>query len=211
MIYLADRLWIQRAEPKAPKSKALKRKRPLQRASEMKELSVQTTKRLRISPPQKPSSTHLTAPSSDRHSRAAKDQAKRRLGAQAKELAELNRQAALMNSGTRRQVLLRSVTSSIPLVVGTRSSARLRGTQDDEWQPIPEDWLKEARRPEAKTGLENDEESVSDLTELSEDNSEPPSVSLKRELNGYHNEADDDDGADGGPPPEDFVEWETVC
>ena len=183
----------------------------------MKELSAQNTKRLRISLPEKRSSTPLTT---DRHSRAAKDQAKKRLGAQAKELAVLNRQAALPNSVTRGPASLRSVTTSTPLVVGTRSSARLRGTQDDEWQPIPEEWLKEVnqtrtfRRPEAKTGLETDEESVSELTELSEDNSEPPSVCLKLELDGHNNEAEDDgdgDPAEQRPPPEEFVEWETVC
>jgi len=106
--------------------------------------------------------------------------------------------------------------------MGTRSSARLRGTQDDEWQPIPEEWLKGANqtrtsiRLEAKTGLETDEESVSELTELSEDNSEPPSTSSKRELNGHNDEAgedeeDEEDDYLAEPLPEDFVEWETVC
>jgi len=196
----------------------LKRKRPLQRTFEKKELSAQNAKRLRINSPEK-FSTHLTpsTPPSNRHSRAAKDQAKKRLGVQAKELADLNRQAALTNSGTRRQGSLRSSTT--PLVMGTRSSARLRGTQDDEWQSIPEEWLKGVNqtrasiRLETKTGLETDEESVSELTELSEDSSEPPSMSLIRELSGRNDEASEDDEDDypAEPPPEDFVEWETVC
>jgi hypothetical protein len=219
---LADRLWIQRAPPKPPKPKNLKRKRPPQKASEKKGLSAPKTKRLRSSSPEKPFATLSTTltPSSDRHSRAAKDQAKRRLDAQAKELAELNRQAALVSSGSRRQASHRSATTTTPLVMGTRSSARLRGSQDHDWQPIPEEWLKEvkptrpSKRIEAKTGLESDEESVSELTELSDDTSEP---SLKPELNGHDDKAEEDDDEDdrGFPEqdssPEDFVEWETVC
>jgi hypothetical protein len=190
--------------------------RPSQKTSP----SAQNAKRPRVGSPEKPSATYPTTltPSSDRHSRAAKDQANKRFGVQAKELAELNFQAALTNSGTGR---LRAVaTTSTPLVVGTRSSARLRGTQGDEWQPIPEEWLKEVkqtrttRRLEVKTGLETDEESVSELTDLSEDNSEPPSLSLERELNGHYDDADEDHENHCGSEqtlPKDFVEWETVC
>jgi hypothetical protein len=213
----ADRLWFQRAPPKPPKPKTLKRKRPSQKASEKKEtssLSAQNAKRLRISPPEKPSVT----PSSDRQSRAAKDQAKKRLDAQAKELAQLNRQAALANPGSRRQASLRSATTVILPVMGTRSSARLRGTQDDEWQPIPQEWLKEykpagtSRRLEVKTGLETDEDSVSDLTELSDDDSEPSSLPLKQGSNGPTDDEEHEHGVpEQEPLPEDFVEWEMAC
>ncbi|KAF8170115.1 hypothetical protein BJ912DRAFT_998243 [Pholiota molesta] len=141
-------------------------------------------KRARITaPPLTPSS-----PVSGRHSRAAKDQAKLKLDAQARELAELNRQAAMssISRSTRptRQVAARAQSSKTPTrsapprAFGTRASARLRGPQEEEeWQPIPEEWLNEGKRgknqkgklPAAKTGLESDEESISDLTELSDD------------------------------------------
>lgn len=166
-----------------------------------------------------------STPSSDRHSRAAKDQAKRRLDAQAKELAELNRQASLASSGSRsstRQASLRSKAVSPPRVVGTRASTRLRGSQDDEWQSIPDEWLNEskpARSPQRlevqKTGLESDEESVSELTELSEDMSEPASRSLEDEINTHEDDVatEELDLAECEPemPPANFIEWEMVC
>lgn len=205
----ADRLWIQRAPPKPLKAKTLKRKKTSE-----KESIAHNGKRLRISPPVKPShAIALAAPSFDRHSRAAKEQAKKRLDAQAKELAELNCRAASASSGLGRQASLRVVKNASSLVVGTRSSARLRGLQEDEWQPIPEEWLKEAERSRTglrnKTGLETDEGSVSDLTELSDDNLEPP---LIHELNGHHDNIEEEDHGpfEPDPPPNNFVEWETV-
>jgi hypothetical protein len=75
---------------------------------------------------------------------------------------------------------------------GIRVSARLRGTavEEDEWQELPEEWLAtgdpnrdKGREPQpnssppasqkkSKTGLESDVDSISDLTELSDDGDE---------------------------------------
>ena len=117
---------------------------------------------------------------STRLSRAAKDQAMMKLDAQARDLANLNQQAALLNqeSTNFRPISLRSQPSgytSRPL--GTRISARLRGSQKEEWQSVPKEWLDEGKslrdvKTEAelsKTGLESDEDAISDLTELSEE------------------------------------------
>lgn len=97
-------------------------------------------------------------------------------------------------------------------------SARLRGLQDDEWQPVPEEWLENDEQPSknAKTGLESDAESISDLTELSDDE-EDASKDAEEEK---HVLASGKDDPDNEPEPEDaqsetnpstFVEWETVC
>jgi hypothetical protein len=127
---------------------------------------------------------HATHPQhSTRRSRAAKDQAMMKLDAQARDLANLNRQAALLKqeSTISRPTSLRSqpsVYTSRPL--GIRISARLRGSQKEEWQSVPKEWLNEGKslqdvKTEAelsKTGLESDEDAISDLTELSEEVSE---------------------------------------
>lgn len=89
-----------------------------------------------------------------RSARAAKLKANKRLDAQAKELAEFQRQSALLLSpqkvSTRHTRPLRGQIndSSTPAkrpVLGTRASARLRGpvkdNGDDEWQQIPDEWL----------------------------------------------------------------------
>ena len=157
-----NRLWIQRTPPKP--AKPLKRKRVPQILASAKRPRLTTT-----NPPQ-----------STRHSRAAKDQAIMKLDAQARDLANLNRQADLLNPepGTFRRSSLRSQpTGYAARPLGTRISARLRGSQEEEWQSVPKEWLDEENdlqngktdaKP-SKTGLESDEDAISDLTELSED------------------------------------------
>jgi hypothetical protein len=209
---VGNRLWIQRTPPKL--AKPLKRKRTPQIMTSAKRprLTGSTTQ---------PSNWHTTHPQhSTRRSRAAKDQAMMKLDAQAKDLANLNRQAALLyqESTIFRPTALRSQpTGYTSRPLGTRISARLRGSQKDEWQSVPKEWLNEEKsvKTEAelsKTGLESDEDAISDLTELSEevsDDSKPNTPSL------------------GGKPAEGpafehretsadlqvldtFVEWETV-
>jgi hypothetical protein len=235
---LGDRLWIQRVQPKVPKPKALKRKRGPEKSREKAQdtkANATPAKRARITaPPLTPSS-----PVSGRHSRAAKDQAKLKLDAQARELAELNRQAAMssISRSTRptRQVAARAQLSKTPTrsapprAFGTRASARLRGPQEEEeWQPIPEEWLNEGKRgknqkgklPAAKTGLESDEESISDLTELSDDVGETSASASQNgkasKSNGAtaieHTTTEEPEEQAEAPqdPLENFVEWETV-
>jgi len=151
-----------------------------------------------------------------------------KLDAQARELAELNRQATFANAKpkTGRPSTLRSQVSTISTPrSGTRLSARLRGNQDEEWQPIPDGWLSDSgpskgagkRRAPPKTGLESDEESTSDLTELSDDESEvvllPTKVVAKGKSTAKEEEHEDEEPmAEQQFPvvPDDFVEWELV-
>jgi hypothetical protein len=152
-------------------------------------------------------------------------QASAKLSAQAKELAELQRQAALeaRRSGKRVMSPSPSRKSSSQRPMGTRMSARLRGVAqvDDEWQEIPDEWLKEGNEAEedggasgneqleeeeqmgvgsdpdpkpepepeldavpdtdtdthrAKTGLGSDDDTISELTELTENS--PPATTV---------------------------------
>lgn len=148
---------------------------------------------------------------SGRGARAAKLQANKKLDAQAKELAEFQRQAALLTSPSkpagRTTRFARGKQEAQPSpskkpALGTRISARLRGCSnanesDDEWQQVPEEWLKEnsedsppptSRRTRSKgktraalveeesepadevaqAGLRSDD-AISELTELSDD------------------------------------------
>lgn len=140
--------------------------------------------------------------------RAAKTRAKLKLDAQAKELAELNRLADAKTAVPRRAHGRRnSIGPSRPM--GTRVSARLRGAEDDEWQEIPPDWLDENEttgKLKLKTGLESDDESISDLTELSEQASDD-----KEEETEELGPLPGNPAANGGDGLlEGFVEWETV-
>jgi len=155
-------------------------------------------------------------------------QAKLKLDAQAKELAELNQQASSKSSTTRPQRRLmvegqKASATRLSRLIGTRASVRLKGVQQDGWQHVPEEWLlsggeetadtKEEKAGRLKTGLESDDDSVSDLTELSDD-AEDATTTAKpiRSL-----ELDTESSTPGltlqntPEEPEDFVEWETVC
>lgn len=114
--------------------------------------------------------------------------------------------------------------------MGTRVSARLRGTQTNEWQSIPDEWLNElpdvGRRTDSDDGntssrgtkrTHNDQDdSVSELTELSDDSDDPDTI-LKRLA---PDEQVGDSVVERANDPvkeeveksvlDDFVEWETV-
>ncbi|OCH94876.1 hypothetical protein OBBRIDRAFT_884431 [Obba rivulosa] len=216
-----DRLWIQRVPPKPPKS--LKRKRPAaaKRASTSKVVDEGeyvsddepvSPKRKRVqtqaangrgsrSRSKKSTAQAATEPSSGKGTRAAKLQANRKLDAQARELEEYKRLAAAetrTSSRPTRQAASQAESSRHsprkPTLMGTRASARLRGSvaEDDEWQSIPDEWLQEnvdgepssaqtnrrkgKRKADEgeegqKTGLESDTESsaLTELTELPDD------------------------------------------
>ena len=246
-LLLADRLWIQRDIPKPPRNPKRKRaatkpkpKRPAILSDDESDLppapkkrkavttarpstsrnvvaspKTPTTRSSRTRRP--PSSSEDLGPITSRGPRAAKMQASAKLSVQAKELAELQRQAALESRRSGKRVPSPSPPrrSGTRRTVGTRLSARLRGAArghgDDEWQEIPDEWLNERSeaeegggasgserfdgeggmgqssdpdlRPEpepeavpdpdtdahrAKTGLESDDDDVSELTELTE-------------------------------------------
>ncbi|KAG6910104.1 hypothetical protein DXG01_013157 [Tephrocybe rancida] len=189
----ADRLWLQRPIPKPPRTKAaasttspLKRKR----ATAPAKATPKGKGRAAAMPAAKRPRTQEPEATTGR-SRAAKSQAKVKLDAQAKELAELNRQA---NALARSSSGLRMSTRSSPKKpspkkpppqksAGTRVSKRLRGNEEEEeWQAVPEEWLNggEGSKPykangrrggakEAKTGLEDGGSEISELTELTEE------------------------------------------
>ncbi|KAI0683392.1 hypothetical protein BC835DRAFT_1296068 [Cytidiella melzeri] len=166
-----DRLWIQRALPKPPR--AIKRKRAatvkaktqastskiVEEDSDSEAAQIIPAKRTRTAKT-KTSRTVSKAEestSSGRGARAAKVKANKMLDAQAKELAEFQRQTALLSSPSRSAV--RATRSSWATAkvgaqpspsrltaLGTRTSARLRGPvkdSDDEWQQVPDEWLKD--------------------------------------------------------------------
>ncbi|KAI9451079.1 hypothetical protein BJY52DRAFT_1125459 [Lactarius psammicola] len=203
-----------------------------------------------------PSSPSDLGPIARRGPRAAKMQASAKLSAQAKELAELQRQAALEGRRSGRRVASpsppRNASPRRPL--GTRMSARLRGVNqpDDEWQEIPDEWLNEGIEENdgasasehdkevemdtdaqlAKTGLESDDDAVSELTELSEIT--PPATVIaarpksrqgskksggsrkkpshsKRQTLIIDDSVPEDEVEPEWRPPDDFIEWETIC
>ncbi|KAL4066791.1 hypothetical protein J3A83DRAFT_4259622 [Scleroderma citrinum] len=195
----ADRLWVQREPPKDNTKR--KRKTEPQRSlkkHDRKLHRVSTPKRKRLDDepqfdeqPSRSTRQRVQANSSShsRGSRAAKARANEKLDAQAKDFAAFQRHMA---TSTRTRTSKSNPSPRAPLrPAGIRVSARLRGasTIDDEWQEIPEEWLSTevmgevvvpkpapspspSERPYTKTGLESDSGSISDLTELSDAESE---------------------------------------
>ncbi len=158
-----------------------------------------------------------------------------KLDAQAKELAELNRQAAARDrsdSGLRTSSRRQPVPPPKSTPRGTRNSARLRGAQnDDEWQAVPEEWLNESvngsrntrSKNLKKTGLESEGSSISDLTDLSEEESEEKPEDEEEEDEEEADQEEGEEDEEDEPPesvveqpeeqyqvPADFIEWETV-
>ncbi|KAG6850263.1 hypothetical protein H0H93_015815 [Arthromyces matolae] len=177
----AHRLWIQRVIPKPPRPKAstqnLKRKRaadPVKTNPRGKGGAVPSTKRQRRQEPEVTTG----------RSRAAKSQAKAKLDAQAKEMAELNKQAnalARSNQGLRTSARgsPKKPPPSPPKPGGSRSSRRLRGNVDEDgWQAVPDEWLNgddgtvKTKRGGGNEGTGKDGSELSELTELTEESDE---------------------------------------
>ena len=141
-----------------------------------------------------------------------------KLDTQAKDLANLNRQAAVLNhqsTAFRRTSLRSQLTGHTSRPLGTRISARLRGTAEEEWQSVPKEWLNENRNSlrNGKTGLESDEDTVSDLTELSEEvsgSSKPNSPSLSDKLAESPTIENREKSGELQVLHDTCVEWETV-
>ena len=184
-----DRLWIQRVVPKPPKS--LKRKRAVEIGGVAAPTErTESPKRSRT----KATSTQTTGTAQGtRQGRAAKLQARMKLDAQAKELAELNQQAK-MRSTRMSARLSKSAAKVASRALGTRLSARLRGSQTNEWQPIPDGWLdgmsdngkhgvsdneNQYLRDSKPAGEDDGSDSISELTELSDDSSNLDSPAQK--------------------------------
>lgn len=235
---LADRLWIQRAFPKPKPPQTRKRKRAAasdnngRKAKRSANEQSRNNKHLIDDSHDQPVTLKSTSSRSRQRAvqsststsggrgggRAAKTQAKMKLDAQAKELAEFQRQlsAAAKNKG--------KGPTLPPPPKGTRLSKRLRGsTEEDEWQPIPEEWLTSTKEPDSekdlpKTGLESDDESA--LTSLSDEDEDEAAEEAESEGT-MHNTLKgggltDEESVDNKQPeipseiPADFIEWETV-
>ncbi|KAH7884569.1 hypothetical protein F5I97DRAFT_1929415 [Phlebopus sp. FC_14] len=243
----ADRLWIQREPPRAN----VKRRRQINASegSNKAQRQSQTSKRQRMDI-QSDSNDHpslatrstrrktqLQPSPHSRGGRAAKTLANQKLDAQAKDLAEFQRQMARGSI---------SLTPKRP--TGIRVSARLRGAlaEEDEWQEVPEEWLTpdkdnkdkaDEERPalspintkNIKSGLGLDDESVSDLTELSDEEVDAqPTFKSEDAIAGVTERNAEGAGATVGVAsrprlvitskdvdeplslPENFIEWETV-
>lgn len=197
MIPLADRLWIQREPPKditKQKRKIASKRSPKKPDRKPYESSTASKRKRSDDEPhldEQPSRStrqrvRENLSSHSRGSRAAKARANEKLDAQAKDLAAFQRHMA---TSARSRASRSDPSPSRP--AGIRVSARLRGTatMEEEWQEIPEEWLTtevtdKSTVPEqaaasfsvekhfSKTGLESDDGSISDLTELSDAESE---------------------------------------
>ncbi|KAI0035502.1 hypothetical protein K488DRAFT_68310 [Vararia minispora EC-137] len=236
----SDRLWIQRVPPKP--SRSLKRKRPAAKSKKRApepdpegdfDASAEPepdSKRVRTVRGKQ----EMVPPSGGRGARAAKLQANKKLDEQAKELAELKRQAALEQRQTTRTARVAPRPTG-----GTRISRRLHGAEADaEWQEIPEEWLKEGRQDEEGQGKKDESDAESELTDLSELEAEElePASEPKQEqevekpvlvTNGRSKgkgkartkatevvpepEAEHEEAEPEWRPPDDWVEWETLC
>ncbi|KAI5119001.1 hypothetical protein M0805_004411 [Coniferiporia weirii] len=165
-----DRLWIQRAPPK-PSQKSLKRKSTLgvsKRKSKAPRIaetetvtkrelesgsSIETrSKRNRGARRGEFEETPTSTPEVNGRARAAKTQANVKLDLQARQLAAAK---AEMQSYNRRASSRFSPSKHGTL--GTRTSRRLRGNDDDdEWQQIPPEWLAASEGFETKTDASSD-------------------------------------------------------
>ncbi|KAK7051068.1 hypothetical protein VNI00_005180 [Paramarasmius palmivorus] len=224
--WATDRLWVQRIPPRPSRPAKSSNKRKRGATEEVKPKNAKkaksahkttTTARSKGKEKAKVNGKAKEEPSTPgRRGRAAKEKANVLLDAQAKQLAELNRQAAATAKSNGRasrsssnkqpppaptpsRLTRNSSSSSRPL--GTRISARLRGAQedDDEWQAIPAEWLDkkdededDGDEDEDKTGL--DSSALSDLTELSDADNEDD-VEEEEEREEETEEDDDDEGA----------------
>ncbi|KAJ4479956.1 hypothetical protein J3R30DRAFT_3873140 [Lentinula aciculospora] len=234
----ADRLWIQRVPPKPPRpppKNSLKRKRTAN-TSQAQAKSFSPNKRPRLQAAAKnrkavaKSATEPISNISGRHGRAAKDQANLKLDAQAKELAELNRQAALMaahspKSSTRGATSSKDISSPARATrstrpLGTRLSARLRGSEDDEWQAIPDEWLQNDDGDDTKgkgkgkrrsPSLPRSVSSVSELTELSEESEMEEVPAEETYIEEGPQSAEFEKSQEQISTPQNFVEWETIA
>ncbi|KAH7912308.1 hypothetical protein BJ138DRAFT_1148631 [Hygrophoropsis aurantiaca] len=206
--------------------------------SESNSTSARTTRR----------STRVdTIPVGSRGPRAAKSRANQRLDAQAKDLANFqNQMAGSSSSRVSKDVGKTSLPRKPP--AGIRLSARLRGSNvEEEWQEIPEEWLEDSTstanshqatrttltsaQRALTTGLESDAESISDLTELSEDSNTEDAAGASDEVGkeaaqqendkvDHKNASPETDdppgnevelGSQSAALPNGFVEWDTIC
>ncbi|KNZ72071.1 hypothetical protein J132_04352 [Termitomyces sp. J132] len=234
----ADRLWIQRPIPKPPRPKAATRNTTsLKRKRTVDHVKATPKGKGRAAPPPPAKRQRIKeAETITGRSRAAKSQAKAKLDAQAKELAELNRQA---NAFARSTLGLRTSTRGSPKkappqkAVGTRSSRRLRTNRndddDDEWQVVPEEWLngdrddrlsgangKQLTEESGKSKDEDDEIGSVDEGEDEDEEQKMKKQPVKEEevqvVPDVPPAPVDNKSAEEQPVfPEGFIEWETIC
>ncbi|KAF8622584.1 hypothetical protein AX15_006928 [Amanita polypyramis BW_CC] len=203
-----DRLWIQRAPPKP-------QKRRTRYSNDERNQEDTSRKRRRLDKDIKSDSRNKYQ-TMTKH-RVAKTRATLKMDARTETLSEIGHASDLQD--TKHQTNSHSI-------VGTRVSARLRGVQQDEWQPVAGERMtglnegekidsNSIQRPSGwKTGLESDMDDMSELTELSEDDHDSdkePDASMSI---ANHSSGAQDIRRSFDEPQEDFqddVEWETIC
>lgn len=196
-IFVADRLWIQRSLPKSHKIKNMKT--PDNDASQAS--TSGRAKRRRLGKDLEHNDETIFAVLPTPKDRTAKTRAKVKLDTHAQAPSGL-----VQTSRSRES---KYGTTSRP-ILGTRASARLRGIQQTEWQPVPREWMEEGTGLETqptKTGLESDLDELSELTELSDDSYDEPPDTVEKFTppDGIGHQS-----TSGEAPQKDFVEWETV-
>lgn len=129
---------------KASKGNTTKRKR-CEAFEEVEPIATATRVTRRKQHAQESKTKTDTAQVNSSRVRAAKTQANVKLDEQAKQLAAAQAEMKLISKGRYpREQKTTSPRRLPPTPLGTRVSRRLRGVQhEDEWQQIPEEWLKE--------------------------------------------------------------------
>lgn len=207
--FIADRLWIQRSLPRSHHQ--VKNTRGDNDASQTN--TSGRAKRRRLEKDLELEDRTVVAVRPKANDRAAKTRAKVKLDAHAQSASGMVNVDGFR--GTQDKITSRPI-------LGTRASARLRGTLQGERQPIFRKWMGEGIDPDIqftsdlKTGLESDIDELSELTELSEDSQDEPPDSIEKPS------PSDDIGIHSSKNPihtsyevqkqsqKDFVEWETV-
>ncbi|EJU04698.1 hypothetical protein DACRYDRAFT_114052 [Dacryopinax primogenitus] len=178
-----NRLWIQRTPPK-PKVSHKKKEKPAQPPAKKQKLSASTSKA------KTPAKSSTPAPAAPRGKQAETPQPSGRYPKRA--------------SAVKPPPPSPSKSPLRPRAMGIRQSSRLRGKVEDEvWQEIPEEWLKESdtsvdsvhlekevvngngtgrKRPLEEDGPEEDTDS--DLTDLSDEEDQDQGKQEKREKDG---------------------------
>ncbi|KAM6504385.1 hypothetical protein JOM56_001328 [Amanita muscaria] len=208
-----DRLWIQRTHPRRPKKKRSMKQNTTNHA---RKDSFRDSKRRRVDENSNLDGSENHVCHSDTNRRAARTQAKVDLDVHTQTILE-----RCQSHGRRRRAVYNSTSSVRPS--GTRVSSRLRGTQQEEWQPLPQEWKEELEEKDShpdytsiserilKTGLETESDELSELTELSDDNDRlPPTPYPTSDHEELPNRVVLRDAPEE-EPLKDFVEWETIC
>jgi hypothetical protein len=142
----SDRLWIQRALPPKTRKKRHAREAAIDRPG-----SPGRAKHRRIEKNLESVNFNRSVSHSTPVHRGAKFKAKAKLDAPPTAVGVRSSYChnGHSSTGVQRGKVTNHSTAFCP-IVGTRVSARLRGAQQDEWQPVPEEWMNELDERESR-------------------------------------------------------------